>query len=312
MLIFLKKKEKKRKKKKKKALRGHKKHVKKPRRIYDIHKMSFPSDMVREFCARYKLDESAVGELQKIVDDTLIYTIRQIMNSQSKTVPAKNNTAPPSNKKILSKKKCEGLSKKNSPCRFYAMEGENYCKHHHVSELAKDQEIPKETTVPIDIFPPSSVYETKSTAVKKPLGGNDIPQPLVPLEVTPSVVSNPSTPEKSLQRSDAIHPAPLIKEEFPPTQDDFVTAEKSLEVTPPVVSNPSTPEKPLQRSDAIDHSSPKKVVNIPPPPPVPAYLLGESNLDDEELRKEVSEMMKSKKTVKRPVAWMKKQQLKNK
>ncbi len=104
--------------------------------------MSLPIDMMREFCARHKLDESAMEEIQKIVDATLVHIGRHLTMTE---LPNKNTKV----KKSDNRCKCEGLSKKGEPCRFYAIDGGKYCKSHqileetHGKETSSDEKKPK-------------------------------------------------------------------------------------------------------------------------------------------------------------------------
>jgi len=98
-----------------------------------------PIDMMREFCTRFcKEDdiETAIEEIQKIMDSTLIHIGRHLSETDAPK-PVAEVAEKPAAKKPAAKKtaaadrcKCEGKNKKGEPCRFYALEGKKHCKSH--------------------------------------------------------------------------------------------------------------------------------------------------------------------------------------
>ena len=97
---------------------------------------ALPIDMMREFCVRHKLGETAMEEIKKIIDASLIHAGRQFL---SVAVVAKK---PAAKKPAADRCKCEGKNKKGEPCRFYALEGMKHCKSHQVLE-SDGEEKPK-------------------------------------------------------------------------------------------------------------------------------------------------------------------------
>ncbi len=92
--------------------------------------------MMREFCVRHKLGETAMEEIKKIIDASLIHAGRQFLSVA--VVVAKK----PVKKPAADRCKCEGKNKKGEPCRFYALEGMKHCKSHQVLE-SDGEEKPK-------------------------------------------------------------------------------------------------------------------------------------------------------------------------
>ena len=114
--------------------------------------MSLPIDMMREFCVRHKLGETAMEEIKKIIDASLIHAGRQFLSVAvvvaKNPVPVCGPACPPTCGLAAKKKpaadrcKCEGKNKKGEPCRFYALEGMKHCKSHQVLE-SDGEEKPK-------------------------------------------------------------------------------------------------------------------------------------------------------------------------
>ena len=65
--------------------------------------------MMREFCVRHKLGETAMEEIKKIIDASLIHAGRQFL---SVAVVAKK---PAAKKPAADRCKCEGKNKKGEP-----------------------------------------------------------------------------------------------------------------------------------------------------------------------------------------------------
>ena len=96
-----------------------------------------PIDMMREFCTRFCKEEdieTAIEEIQKIMDSTLIHIGRHLSETdapaEAKPAEAPKPVAKKAAKKSDSRCKCEGKNKKGEACRFYALEGKKYCKSH--------------------------------------------------------------------------------------------------------------------------------------------------------------------------------------
>ena len=102
-----------------------------------------PIDMMREFCTRFCKEEdieTAIEEIQKIMDSTLIHIGRHLAETDAPK-PVAEVAEKPAAKKPAAKKtaaadrcKCEGKNKKGEPCRFYALEGMKHCKFHQESD----------------------------------------------------------------------------------------------------------------------------------------------------------------------------------
>ena len=96
-----------------------------------------PIDMMREFCTRFCKEEdieTAIEEIQKIMDSTLIHIGRHLAETDAPK-PVAEVAEKPAAKKPAAKKtdgrcKCEGKNKKGEPCRFYALEDGKHCKSH--------------------------------------------------------------------------------------------------------------------------------------------------------------------------------------
>jgi len=94
-----------------------------------------PIDMMREFCTRFCKEEdieTAIEEIQKIMDSTLIHIGRHLSETDApaEAKPEAKPAAKKAAKKSDSRCKCEGKNKKGEACRFYALEGKKYCKSH--------------------------------------------------------------------------------------------------------------------------------------------------------------------------------------
>ena len=106
-------------------------------------------DMMREFCTRFCKEEdieTAIEEIQKIMDSTLIHIGRHLSETdapaEAKPAEAPKPVAKKAAKKSDSRCKCEGKNKKGEACRFYALEGMKHCKSHQVLE-SDGEEKPK-------------------------------------------------------------------------------------------------------------------------------------------------------------------------
>lgn len=111
---------------------------------------ALPIDMMREFCVRHKLGETAMEEIKKIIDASLIHAGRQCLSvvvAKKKPAPVCGPACGPTcdlacglaakkaaKKPAADRCKCEGKNKKGEPCRFYALEGMKHCKSHQESD----------------------------------------------------------------------------------------------------------------------------------------------------------------------------------
>ena len=136
-----------------------------------------PIDMMREFCTRFCKEEdieTAIEEIQKIMDSTLIHIGRHLSETDAPAEKPAEKPAKKPAKKSADRCKCEGKNKKGEPCRFYALEGKKHCKSHRdkSSDGSKsdsaasksDDELPKKS--PKKTKQPKDVERLKSLVKK--------------------------------------------------------------------------------------------------------------------------------------------------